>query len=140
MRYVITEDQATWVRSFYAVNVPDGCDAGDAQEKFEEGHYEYLGFDLGSDFDHTERMLIGVERTDATPFITHPSNEPDPAQLAALVEAANSLLLDACDRGEAFPLNGDEQEDYPKDEDGNVWYPDYYNLHMALKPFYQSRP
>ena len=56
----------------------------------------------------------------------------------ALVEAAQALLADACDRGEAMPdKNCLEEEDnpWPRDEDGDAWFADYFALREALKPF-----
>jgi len=58
-----------------------------------------------------------------------------PPTVQALVDAAEVLLADACDRGETRPTRGDEEDDYPKDADGDVWFPDWFALAEALKPF-----
>ena len=58
-----------------------------------------------------------------------------PPAVQALVEAAQLLLTDACDRGEAFPDRGDDDENCPRDEAGQAWFSDYFALREALKLF-----
>ena len=86
--------------------------------------YEY--FDRIGQCDKLFAKLEEWAREDAEPAY--------PPAVQALVEAAQSLLADACDRGECFP-ESDEDNDYPVDEDGDKWYHDYFALREALKPF-----
>ena len=58
--------------------------------------------------------------------------------MAALVEAAEALVADACDRGEARPGRDDDEDPdnpWPRDADGDPWFQDYYDLMVALAPF-----
>ena len=139
-RYIITQDEATWLRNYYAVEVDADADdpENDARDKLFEGDYEWLGFDVGDNFENAENPIISIEQTDAMPFITRPAEPPDPAHVAALVEAAKALMIDAVDRGEAMPGKDDceeHAEDCPRDEDGNLWWPDYFAVYQALAPF-----
>lgn len=58
------------------------------------------------------------------------------SQLVALWEAACNIRDNATDNGEAFvDEDREDKEDYPKDEDGNHWYHDWWQLHQACEAF-----
>ena len=90
VRYVITQDEATWLRNYYAVEVdPDADDPeNDAQDALFNGDYDWLGFDVGDNFEYADKPIVSIERTDDLPFVTRPAEPPDPAQVVALAKAA----------------------------------------------------
>jgi hypothetical protein len=51
-----------------------------------------------------------------------------------LLDAARTLLSNAADRGECFIDDDEEPEfdDYPVDEEGTRWYPDWFELQAAV--------
>jgi hypothetical protein len=54
--------------------------------------------------------------------------------LRDLYNAANNVFLDACDREETQPeYKEDERDDMPVDEDGTVWYQDWFSLKTELE-------
>lgn len=63
-----------------------------------------------------------------------PKTTPDylPA-LSRLTEAADALLRDACDRGEAFPDDPGDGNEYDHDKDGDSWHSDYFELNEAVE-------
>ena len=60
--------------------------------------------------------------------------ELDP-KLKRLLEAVNILLSNAADRGECFVDEDNDDDDYPEDEDGTLWYYDWYELNEAYAQF-----
>jgi hypothetical protein len=50
-----------------------------------------------------------------------------------LLIAANSLLSNAADLGDCFVDEENDDVDYPKDEDGNRWYHDWFELNAAVE-------
>jgi len=54
--------------------------------------------------------------------------------LRNLYNAANAVFVDACDRGEVQPeYEEDVEDDQPEDEEGFVWYQDWFDLRNELR-------
>lgn len=59
---------------------------------------------------------------------------PKSDQFTELYEAAKNLLANAMDTG-ACIVDADVEpdiDDYPRDEDGDLWYHDWWNLKCAV--------
>ena len=69
-KYIITEDTATWLRSYYEVEAES---VEEAEEALNNGDIEYLGFDMLDNVDFIDRQLVSIEESDARPFCTYPS-------------------------------------------------------------------
>lgn len=51
-----------------------------------------------------------------------------------LVDASTALLINATDTGECHvDADFDDEFDYPRDEDGDYWYHDWWAMRNALK-------
>jgi hypothetical protein len=112
VRYVITQDEATWLRSYYAVEIY--ADAGDveddARDKLFNGECDWLGFDMEESVENVDTTNFSVERTVDTPFIVYPASPPAPARVAeqvtamvASLVAALRTLADLCDERGIYP-------------------------------------
>ena len=76
-RFIIKQDRAVWHKEFYAV---DAADAEEAEEKFNEGESDFLGFSTGDNVEHLSAdEPVDVEQMDeGLPFMAHPFDEPEP--------------------------------------------------------------
>ena len=55
-----------------------------------------------------------------------------------LVDAARVVLANMLDCDQWGPCDCDEHDNWPKDEDGDVWFPDIWELKEALNNFDDS--
>lgn len=128
-RYVIEEDRAIWVRDVYEVEADS---ADEAAEKHAGGDYGFLGFSLRDDVEHIDTAIASIEQTDATPFVRHPFAAPDHKPV---VDAARELLDNLIDSGANQPELAPDDDEYPRDDDGNPWYSDCWKLYQALAAY-----
>jgi hypothetical protein len=146
LRFIITQDEATWLRNYYAVELDADSDdpESDARDKLFQGECDWIGFDVQDNFENAEKVLVSIEQTEDTLLVTRPAEPPDAAKVAALVAAVKALLVDAIDQGEAMPGKDDYPEDedtpWPRDDEGNAWWPDYFDVYQALAPFATKEP
>ncbi|MCX7428800.1 MAG: hypothetical protein NTW96_24635 [Planctomycetia bacterium] len=52
-----------------------------------------------------------------------------------VIEAARELLDNIVDAGEHTPELGANEDDYPRDADGDPWYHDCWKLYQALTDY-----
>jgi hypothetical protein len=68
-----------------------------------------------------------------TPFGVFTVDQPT----KRLLDAANEILSNIIDLGEAGPKI-DDYPDFPRDEEGSVWYPDVWELKGAIEAVEES--
>ncbi|MCX7424718.1 MAG: hypothetical protein NTW96_03680 [Planctomycetia bacterium] len=130
-RYIIEEDRAVWVREVYEVeaNSPE-----EAEEARGNGDYEFLGFSLRDNVEFLDSTVVSCEQTDAPPWMGHPEDEYEPDE-KPVIEAARELLDNMIDSGENHPELPSDDDEYPRDDDGNPWYSDCWKLYQAIEDY-----
>jgi len=91
-RFIIIRDEPTWLREYYAV---EAGNVEEAKDEFDEGHIEYLGFDVKDNVEFVDKQLLSIEETEpgAVPFMQFPAEEPQMANRRRIIGVVDGGVI-----------------------------------------------